>query len=112
MGRAAAGRQVAGNSDRLDLAVTEQELDEAAAHIGAFGRGHSHRCGRALGGWIGVDHGGFLDIRGLVRHRLMESSAEKRRAGKKRKILSVGHRRTLYCFVVGAPERAPLHATS
>jgi hypothetical protein len=42
--------------------IAEQEFDEAAAHVGAFGRGHAHR--RRL---TGVDHAGFGNWRGVDR---------------------------------------------
>ena len=43
----------------LLLAVAEQELDEAAAHVGALGIGGADRGG-GLRRLIGVDHAGFL----------------------------------------------------
>ena len=90
--------------------IAEQEFDEAAAHVGAFGRSHAHR--RRLRGLTGVDHGGFGNWRGVDRKGLT-GEAKARRARKERKGDFSGHRRTLYCSslrVGGAARRAPLHA--
>ncbi len=57
----------------LGLTFTEQELDEAAAHIGALGISHLHRRDRLLRGSTGVDHGGFARRRGFDRRGLRET---------------------------------------
>src|SRR5262249_1588222 len=66
------------------LAVTEQHLDEAAAHGAAFGGDRSYR----LRGLIRVD-----------RARLIEKDAEEGCAGEEREGKLFEHRRTLYHFV-------------
>jgi hypothetical protein len=82
--------------------VAEQELDEAAAHIGAFGVDRSRWLGRLLSGLIGINYGGFRRWRELDRRGLMKSGADTRCAGEQRKRDFSEHRRTLYCFVTAS----------
>jgi hypothetical protein len=59
----------------LALSVTEQEFDEAPAHIGAFGVSRARRRRRLLLDLIGVDHRGPRERHGFDRDRLMKSDA-------------------------------------
>src|SRR5437660_1728115 len=75
-------------------AVAEQELDEAAAHIGTLGIGRARRGRLRI---VGVDHVGLagrsVECRGGI-----DTDAEEGRAGEQRKGDVSGHRRTLYWF--------------
>jgi hypothetical protein len=89
--------------------VTEQEFDEAAAHVGALGRGGALRCRlRRLVGisalrcrlprLVGIIDHRFGARRPVDRHRVPGSRNQQRRAGQQRERHFL-HRRTLYCFV-------------
>jgi hypothetical protein len=93
----------------LVLSVAEQELNETAAQIGAFGISRSYRRERPR---LGVDHGGLRKRRGFDRCGLMKSGAQTTCSGEERKRHSFEHRRTLYCFVMGSARSAPLQATN
>ena len=73
----------------LLLAVTEQKLDEAAAHVGALGIGGTDRGG-GLRRLIGEDHPGFPGGR-IDRGGGMRNGSEKGRAGEQRKGGFPGH---------------------
>ena len=67
----------------LVLSVTEQEFDEAAAHVGALGRGRPHRRG---GGAARVGRRRSRWVRAVVRldrRGLMKSGSQTGRAGER-----------------------------
>ena len=88
----------------LLLTVAEQEFDEAAAQIRAFGIGNTLLYGlrRTL---IGINDGRFGREDGLrlSRNGLLHSEAKKRRDREEREGQVFEHRRTLYCFAVARP---------
>src|SRR6185437_13967203 len=83
----------------LLLAITEQELDEAAAHVGTLRMGGADRRLRQL---IGEDHPRLLGD-GLEGGGGIDGGGEERRAGEQRKGGFAGHWRTLYCFALAVP---------
>src|SRR5262249_6183643 len=75
--------------------VTEQELDEAAAHVVG---GDAHWSGSRGGRLTRVDHSGFGGRRAIDCRGLVDTCAQAGGAAKQRNHGMSEHRRTLYWF--------------